>query len=457
MVADQIFIYDNNGSGQQIGGTSAAAPLWAGFMALVNQQNAAVGNPPQGYFNPTLYALAEGTNYAACFHDITTGNNTNLASSSAFFATAGYDLCTGWGTPVGSNLISLLAAPLNLIGITPLTGFSVAAALGGTIAPASLDFTLTNGSTNALSWTSSDPVPWLAVSPASGTIPAGGSTIVTVSLDTNVASGMAVGTYSTNIAFTDVTDGVTQARSFTLDLVGQQVVQNGGFETGDFTFWKLHGGGGVENVVGNAEFMAAQNSDGSFSYPGQYYIHSGTYAAFMGETGTLSTLSQSVATVPNRDYLLSFWLVNPSQFAGPRRPIPNQFNVAWNGDLLFDRSNMRTFSYTNMQFVVAATNTTSVVTFGFRNDIDYFGLDDVTATLIPVPAFQSASWNGGAIVLSWSATSNVTYQLQYSTTLSPPAWVNLGASITAAGNTISTSDSQPTDPGRFYRVIIVSH
>src|SRR5262249_50223708 len=79
-------------------GTSLSTPLWAGFIALVNQKAAATGKPPIGFANPALYAIAKSTNYQSCFHDITTGRNTNSASPTKFQAVAGYDLCTGLGT-----------------------------------------------------------------------------------------------------------------------------------------------------------------------------------------------------------------------------------------------------------------------------------------------------------------------------------------------------------------------
>jgi subtilase family serine protease len=109
MVADMIWIIASNGNQYPIGGTSASAPLWAGFMALANEQAAASGQPPVGFANPTLYELARGPEYPALFHDVTAGNNTNLSVGYEFFAQPGYDLCTGWGTPNGSNLINALA------------------------------------------------------------------------------------------------------------------------------------------------------------------------------------------------------------------------------------------------------------------------------------------------------------------------------------------------------------
>jgi subtilase family serine protease len=114
--ADNVYeIYDNGRDPSYYdgnGGTSCAAPLWAGFMALVNQRSAANGGKSAaGLIAPALYAIAAGSNYALCFHDVTSGNNTWSSSPSLFYATANYDLCTGLGTMNGTNLIKALAAP----------------------------------------------------------------------------------------------------------------------------------------------------------------------------------------------------------------------------------------------------------------------------------------------------------------------------------------------------------
>jgi hypothetical protein len=111
MMADTvIFIAANNGTGG-VGGTSCSSPLWAGFYALANQQAASLGQRPLGFFNPALYAIGKSSSYTKCFHDITSGNTTNFSSGPhKFFAATGYDLCTGWGSPAGSNLINALTA-----------------------------------------------------------------------------------------------------------------------------------------------------------------------------------------------------------------------------------------------------------------------------------------------------------------------------------------------------------
>lgn len=101
--AIQMFLIYSNGQETAIGGTSAAAPLWAGFTALANEQAAANGKPAVGFLNPSLYALGSGSNYAASLHDITSGSN-------GFAAIAGFDLATGWGTPAGQPLINYLSS-----------------------------------------------------------------------------------------------------------------------------------------------------------------------------------------------------------------------------------------------------------------------------------------------------------------------------------------------------------
>ena len=100
------------GSQIMIGGTSWAAPTWAGFCALINQTRANAGQPPVGLLNSTIYPLI-GT---ASFRDITTGNN------GYYVAGAGYDLCTGIGVP---NV-----AVLSLAALSPGRAPAVVAQLG---------------------------------------------------------------------------------------------------------------------------------------------------------------------------------------------------------------------------------------------------------------------------------------------------------------------------------------
>lgn len=219
-----IWLIANNGQQGAIGGTSAAAPLWAGFAALVNQQAASSGKPVIGFINPVLYAIGSGPGYAASFHDITTGNNKNSSSPNKFSAVAGYDLCTGWGTPTGSNLISTLLAPPDSLQITPGTNFIASGPLGGPFNPAAQNFLLTNTGAATLNWSLVNTAAWLDVSPANGTLtPGGPATTVTASLN-SAASNLVAGSYPATIWFTNLNDAFGQSRQFTLDIVTLPVI-----------------------------------------------------------------------------------------------------------------------------------------------------------------------------------------------------------------------------------------
>jgi subtilase family serine protease len=85
------------------GGTSFAAPMWAGYIALANEQLANDGYPTLGFINRYLYSFGISSSYDTDFHDITSGK------SGKYSAVKGYDLVTGWGTPNGSGLINALA------------------------------------------------------------------------------------------------------------------------------------------------------------------------------------------------------------------------------------------------------------------------------------------------------------------------------------------------------------
>ncbi len=137
LTADDVLVIADGGIEMPgTGGTSCASPLWAGFTALANQQAAINGRAPIGFVNPALYAIGTGPNYANCFHDTTTGANTWSLSPNLFSAVPGYDLCTGLGTPNGTNLINALVSmntiqPSHVSPPSPPYGTNMAAFSGG--------------------------------------------------------------------------------------------------------------------------------------------------------------------------------------------------------------------------------------------------------------------------------------------------------------------------------------
>jgi kumamolisin len=114
------------------GGTSCAAPLWAGLTSLVNQQRINLGLSRLGFPNPTIYQLAQSNLYASIFHDVTSGSNLYYP------AETGYDLATGWGSPNGSALLGALTSAV----IPPYK-------------PETLNLTSSSNTTILASWTAS--------------------------------------------------------------------------------------------------------------------------------------------------------------------------------------------------------------------------------------------------------------------------------------------------------------
>lgn len=102
-----------SGAWHVYGGSSCAAPLWAGFTALVNQQRVAGGGGALGLASAALYRVATAGSYAQNFHDVADGS-TNLY----FAAVPGYDPATGLGSFNGAYLLaSLSAGPAPGVGV----------------------------------------------------------------------------------------------------------------------------------------------------------------------------------------------------------------------------------------------------------------------------------------------------------------------------------------------------
>jgi hypothetical protein len=447
LIANDVYIYYNNGSSGSVGGTSCAAPLWAALTALMNEQAATAGRSTMGFLNPALYALGQSASYDAGFHDITSGNNFWSSSPGEFSAVTGYDLCTGWGTPAGKSLIDALAGAADSLGVTPAAGFTATGAVGGPFSQTTIALELTNGGSSSLTWSTLNASDWLTVAPASGVLAAGATTSVSVSL-AGAAYTLAAGVYMTNITFTDLNTQVAQNVLFTLQ-AGQSLVQNGGFETGDFTDWTLVGTTVVETRSGPAVYDAVEPAS---SYP--LVAYSGNYGAFLGDD-QLATLSQSLPTVAGQYYLLSFWLDNPTSGSG------QEFLVNWNtngatANTLYGITNPPAFTWTNLQFIVPAPVSGTVLQFEAENTANYFGLDDISVTQIPALAFNASSITSSTFNLSWIAATGLVYQVQYKTNLLETNWLDLGAAITATTSALAVSDTNviSTSSQRFYRLLV---
>jgi hypothetical protein len=524
LTGDGVYVvYDNNNS-TSAGGTSCAAPLWAGFMALVNQEAAAISKPSVGFINPAVYELANETIYSSVFHDITVGDNTSASSPNAFYAVPGYDLCTGVGTPGGTDLINALVNPDSLVvvsnggftaisqpsgafnitsgiyaltnasafplswsmvntcawlsisatngtlaagagaavvvslntaatnlgagtytanlwfsnvtssvghsrffvlqavdplGISPTNSLSYFGFPGGPAYPTTQTLTLTNGRGSPISWSLANTSAWLVVSNPAGTLAVGTHTNITVAL-TATATNLPLGTYTASLLVTDLTSQAVQVITNTL-LIAQSLVQNGGFETGDFTDWTLVGDGSPYNLVDDGSLVTS------------IAPHSGTYFAALGESGVLATLSQSLLTIPGQKYLLSLWLESPNY----NPYTPNQFQLLWNGTRLYNQINIAPAGWVNLQYAVTATGASTMLQIAARDDNYYLGLDDVAVTPGYSPTVTIQPTNviaqvGSNIVLT--ATASGTPTLTY-------RWTRYGTNLIDGGSISGSSTS----------------
>ncbi|HLW86382.1 MAG TPA: S53 family peptidase [Candidatus Sulfotelmatobacter sp.] len=197
---------DQSGCAGGWGGTSFAAPMWAGFMALVNQQALANGNPVLGFINPAVYNIGVGSGYGAAFHDITSGGN------GGFPAVTGYDLVTGWGSPNGVGLINALAgttsSPSFTISASP-TSVSVVQGKNGT---STITTAISGGFDAAITLSATGQPTGVTVGFSPNPIAAPGSSTSTMTM--TVGSTTATGTYT--ITVTGVGGGVTQTTTVSL-------------------------------------------------------------------------------------------------------------------------------------------------------------------------------------------------------------------------------------------------
>jgi hypothetical protein len=321
---------------------------------------------------------------------------------------------------------------LPILSVQPVTGFNATGAAGGTFTPDAQDFSIANlGGTDAV-WKVRESGSWLAVNQSTGTVAAGGQSGFTVSL-TAKADTLKAGLYKATVTVRNGKNKTVQKLPFTLS-IGQNIVANGGFETGDFTGWNL---AATSTQVGKDKGL----------------VHSGHYGAELGQVSTLGYLSQTVPTIAGQTYLLSLWIDNPNNSIGAT---PNEFIVQWEGSTITNIVDLPFSKWINLQFVVTAANAGSLLQFGFQDEPAYLGLDDISLKPIAVPNIRAIASAPASFNLNFAVAPGSLYQIQYKTNLMQPDWINLGDPVLSETNSLKFADTNIVDfPQKFYRLMLV--
>jgi subtilase family serine protease len=179
------------------GGTSFATPMWAGYLALINEQAVRNGQPTLGFINPAIYDIGLSASYDTDFHDISSGSNGDPA-------TTGYDLATGWGSPNGSALINALLSTINIPGYGLTASPTTVSVVPGGTATSTITSTVLNGFDSAISFTATGQPAGVNVTLNPNSITGAGTSTMSIT----VGSSTAIGTY--NIKVTGTSGGITE-------------------------------------------------------------------------------------------------------------------------------------------------------------------------------------------------------------------------------------------------------
>jgi pseudomonalisin len=191
------YLIFQNGELYVVGGTSAAAPSFAGVMALVVENTTA----RQGNANVVFYSLAskQRAGGASVFHAITIGNN-SVPGQAGFNATAGYDQATGLGSIDGSVLVDHWAGATTPPSFHAAVSASSLSVNGGSNKSVTLNVTVSGGFNAAVAFSITGLPSGVsgAFTPSKLSAPGSGSSILKLAATTTAKAG----TYSATVSAT---------------------------------------------------------------------------------------------------------------------------------------------------------------------------------------------------------------------------------------------------------------
>lgn len=208
----------SSGAWFAVGGTSAVAPLWAAYTALVNDSSIC-NKAPIGFANPLLYEAADSS-YASDFTDITTGANNDLTSTGytggLYPVGTGYDMATGLGTPIGGTLGNTLCDEADAVTLSEPAAQTTTDGVGVNLA-----LTASDSEGHGISAFSASGLPaGLSINAATGAI-AGAPT--------------RAGRYNAAVTATASVTGAHTSKSFSWQVVAAPTTKTATFELGDQT------------------------------------------------------------------------------------------------------------------------------------------------------------------------------------------------------------------------------
>jgi len=183
--------------------------------------------------------------------------------------------------------------------------------------------------------------------------------------------------------------GAVAINSGKAEAAGVNLIQNGGFETGNLMDWSTSNDSYVGNDLNNYDVGVSAQATNDYNSI-TYSPYQGTYFAFLGSEYSLGYLYQNITTTPGDTYQLTYYLASDGL-------TPNEFQTIVGGTTLSDLTNIGAQTYTLYTFNFTATSATTEIEFGERNDNGYLSLDNVSVEAVPEPLSIGGTLVAGAM------------------------------------------------------------